>query len=115
MTKEVTILGKTYPVIFVLQTIINYEELNNGKSFFGEKFEDTISRIRLVVSAILAFNKDADINFEELSKIDTWEKTKEIITAFSVVMELSAKFFNKPAIEPEDEPANEDDEEKPKN
>lgn len=117
MTKEVTILGKTYPVVFVLQTILNYENLNKGKSFFGEKFEDTMSRIRLVVSAILAANKDAEINFDELLKIDTWDKTMEIMSAFAVVMELSAKFFHMPEIEPKDEPAPADaeDGEKPKN
>jgi hypothetical protein len=115
--KEVTILGKTYPIEFTLQTILNYEELNNGNSFFEANFDAMKERIAIVVSAILAADKDADIDFDRLAKIDNWKQAQEIVQAYVTVMELSTKFFNIPEIEKKNDPApaEAESDEKPKN
>ena len=117
MKKEVTILGITDPIEFTLQTLLNYEELNNGQSFFNAKFESIKERIAIVVSAILAADKDADIDFDRLAKIDNWQQMQEIVAAYVTVMELSTKFFNIPEIEQKHDPAPAETEsdDKPKN
>ena len=103
--KEITIGGKTYPVVFNLKTMMNFEEIT-GKSFFGESFDGFKERIALIISAALAADEKADITVAQ-----------DIIKAYVAVMELSAKFFNIPEVEPKDEkPAEEaEDEEKAKN
>ena len=36
LKNPITINGKQYPVIFDMQTIMNFEEVTSGKSFFTE-------------------------------------------------------------------------------
>ena len=114
--KEITIGGKQYPIVFTLKTMMNFEEIT-GKSFFNENFETMKSRIALIISAIIAADADTDITVEQLANAETWEAAQEIINAYVAVMELSAKFFNIPEVEPKDEkPADEtEDEEQQKN
>ena len=114
--KKIKMAGKTYPVVFTLKTMMNFEEIT-GKSFFGENFETMKSRIALIISAIIAADPNTDITVEQLTNADTWDVTQEIINAYVTVMELSAKFFKLPEVEPKDEPAPAEaaDEEKPKN
>ena len=114
--KEIKIAGKTYPVVFTLKTMMIFEEIT-GNSFFGENFETMKSRIVLIISAIIAADPDTDITVEQLTNAETWEATQEIFNAYVAVMELSAKFFKIPEVEPKDEqaPAEAAEEEKPKN
>ena len=114
--KEITIDGKTYPVVFNLKTMMNFEEIT-GKSFFGESFDGFKERIALIISAVLAADEKADITVEQMTSAETWQQAQDIIKAYVAVMELSAKFFNIPEVEPKDEkPAEEaEDEEKAKN
>jgi hypothetical protein len=114
--KKITMAGKTYPVVFTLKTMMNFEEIT-GKSFFNENFETMKSRIALIISAIIAADADSDITVEQLANVETWEAAQEIINAYVAVMELSAKFFKLPEVEPKDEPepAEAADDEKPKN
>jgi hypothetical protein len=110
--KEITIGGKTYPVVFTLKTMMNYEEITKGKSFFGETFDTFKSRIALIISAVFAADENADITVEQLTNAETWQEAQDIIKAYVAVMELSAKFFNIPEVEPKDEkPADETEEE----
>ena len=44
--KKIKMAGKTYPVVFTLKTMMNFEEIT-GKSFFNENFETMKSRIAL--------------------------------------------------------------------
>lgn len=109
--KEITIGGKQYPVVFTLKTMMNFEEIT-GKSFFGESFDTFKSRIALIISAVVAADENAGITIEQLTNADTWQAAQDIIKAYVAVMELSAKFFNIPEVEPKDEkPADETEEE----
>ncbi len=114
--KEITIGGKTYPVVFTLKTMMNFEEIT-GKSFFGETFDTFKSRIVLIISAVFAADENSDLTIEKLANSDTWQAAQDIVKAYVLVMELSAKFFNIPEVEPKDEkPADEtEDEGKAKN
>ena len=114
--KEITIGGKQYPVVFTLKTMMNFEEIT-GKSFFGESFDTFKSRIALIISAVVAADENAGITIEQLTNADTWQAAQDIVKAYVAVMELSAKFFNIPEVEPKDEkPADEtEDEEQQKN
>ena len=62
-------------------------------------------------------DEKADITVEQMTSAETWQQAQDIIKAYVAVMELSAKFFNIPEVEPKDEkPAEEaEDEEKAKN
>ena len=109
--KEITIGGKQYPVVFTLKTMMNFEEIT-GKSFFGESFDTFKSRIALIISAVVAADENAGITIEQLTNADTWQAAQDIVKAYVAVMELSAKFFNIPEVEPKDEkPADETEEE----
>ena len=114
--KEITIGGKQYPVVFTLKTMMNFEEIT-GKSFFGESFDGFKERIVLIISAVLAADDKADITVEQMTNAETWQAAQDIIKAYVAVMELSAKFFKLPEVEPKDEPAPAEaaDDEKPKN
>ena len=112
--KEITIDGKQYPIVFTLKTMMNFEEIT-GKSFFGETFDGFKERIALIISAVLAADEKSDITVEQMTSAETWQQAQVIIKAYVAVMELSAKFFNIPEVEPKDEPAPAEDEEQPKN
>jgi hypothetical protein len=100
--KDITINGKTYSVVFDLQTMINYENIT-GRSFFDKNFHLMHNRIALLIAAIISANKDADIDSGELIKKANYEIFKEIILAFNVVMDMAGKFFEIPSIEPKEE------------
>jgi hypothetical protein len=111
--KEITIGGKTYPVVFTLKTMLNFEEIT-GKSFFGESFDTFKSRIALIISAVVAADENAGITIEQLTNADTWQAAQDIVKAYVDVMELSAKFFNIPEVEPKDEKSDDETEDEGK-
>jgi hypothetical protein len=96
--------------------MMNFEEIT-GKSFFGESFDGFKERIALIISAVLAADEKADITVEQMTNAETWQQAQDIIKAYVAVMELSAKFFKLPEVEPKDEPAPDEaaDDKKPKN
>ena len=99
ITKEITIQGKTYPVVFNMKTIINFEEITK-KTFFGDKLEKLTDIIAIVVSSVLAADEKADLNVDALTSLD-WDGIQEMMTAFAVVMKLSLDFFHIPEVIPE--------------
>lgn len=99
ITKEITIQGKTYPVVFDMKTIINFEEITK-KTFFGDKLEKLTDKIAIVVSSVLAADDKADLNVDALTSLD-WDGIQEMMTAFAVVMKLSLDFFHIPEVIPE--------------
>ena len=56
--KEITINGKQYPVIFDMQTIMNFEEVTGGKSFFTENLTTLKNRIALIIAAVTAADEN---------------------------------------------------------
>lgn len=92
--KEVTINGKTYPVIFTMKTITGFEEIVNH-SFFVDDFSKMTSRIAIVVAAIVAADINADISTEDIMNADKFKAVNEILEAYTTVMELAVEFFPK--------------------
>lgn len=113
-TKEITIGGKNYPVAFSMKTMLNFEEIS-GKPFFGESFDHLKERIALIMSAALTADDNTELTIEDLMKGGEWERVKELMSAYNVVMELCAEFMEIPAVEPKPEKPSEDEEEKAKN
>ena len=95
-TKEITIQGKTYPVVFTMKTIINFEAITE-KTFFGDKLEKLTDRIALIIAAVLAYDKNAKLEFEDLTDLD-WEGIQELHKAFAVIMDMSCDFFKVPHV-----------------
>ncbi len=100
--KTITIQGKQYPVIFTMQTLLNFEEIANI-SFFDAKFKKTTERMAVVIAACLAADENANITIDTLLGGNDYDALKEVIAAFNTVMELSAVFFNIPEIEKQPE------------
>ena len=96
ITKEITLQGKTYPVVFTMKTILNFEEITS-KTFFGDSLSKLTDRIAITIAAVLAANEKADINVEDLTDLD-WDGIQELLTAFSVVTDLSYDFFKIPRV-----------------
>lgn len=95
--KEITLSGKTFPVAFNLQTMINWESIT-GKSFFGQDFKLLSDQTVLVVAAILSENPDADINYDGIVKTSNYQTLQEIIDASNTVMALASEFFKVPEV-----------------
>ena len=103
--KEITLNGKTYPVVFTIKTMMGFENIV-GHSFFDEKtFSSFNVRMAIIIAAILAANKNADIPFDEWADIDDMEGLNEFVVAFNTVMKMSAEFFHIPEVIKKDESA----------
>lgn len=114
--KEVTINGKTYPVVFTMKTITGFEEIVNH-SFFDDKFTKMVSRMAIVIAAIFAADEKADITADSMLNADNWQTAQDIIAAYTTVMKMAGEFFKVPETEKKDDkPAEETEEtDKPKN
>ena len=98
-TKEITINGKTYPVVFNMKTILGYEEIS-GKSFFGEDFSKMSERLALITAAVISAGGKEELSIDEMINADKLELVQEIIAAYTVVIEMVNEFFKKPDVEP---------------
>lgn len=114
--KEVTISGKTYPVVFNMKTITGFEEIVNH-SFFDDDFTKMASRMAIVLAAIFSADKDADIEAKDMLNAENWEIVKDIIEAYTVVMNIAHEFFKVPESEKQEDKPEEETEkaEDPKN
>lgn len=97
--KEITINGKTYPVVFNMKTILGYEQIS-GKSFFGEDFTKMSERLALIVAAVISADSKADISIDDMMNADKLELVQEVLTAYTVVIGMVNEFFKKPEVEP---------------
>ena len=100
--KEITINGKTYPVVFNMKTILGYEQIS-GKSFFGEDFSKMSERLALIVASVISADSEADISIDEMINADRMELVQEILTAYTVVIGMVNEFFKMPDVEPKQE------------
>lgn len=100
--KEITINGKTYPVVFNMKTILGYEQIS-GKSFFGEDFSKMSERLALVTAAVVSAGGKEELSIDELIYADKLELVQEILTAYTVVIGMVNEFFKKPDVEPKQE------------
>ena len=104
--KEITINGKTYPVVFTVKTLIGFEDVY-GSSFFGKDFRNLGQKTVLVYAAIVAADEKTDLKLDDLMNTEKAQTLDEIVDAFQVVDSLAGEFFKKPAVEPDPEPAEE--------
>jgi hypothetical protein len=109
--KEITINGKTYPVVFNMKTILGYEQIS-GKSFFGEDFSKMSERLALIVAAVISAGGKEELSIDDMINADKLEAVNEIIAAYNVVIGMVNKFFKKPDVEPK---PNEEEGDKGKN
>ena len=114
--KEITINGKTYPVAFSMDTMLNFEEIAD-KSFFDTELKLMKDRMAIIMAAAITADAKTKLTVEELHGNGELEAVQQIIAAFNIVMKASKEFFKIPDVEPKDEkPAEEQtDEEKAKN
>ena len=110
-TKEITINGKTYPVVFNMKTILGYEQIS-GKSFFGEDFSKMSERLALITAAVVSAGGKEELSIDEMINADKMELVQEIIAAYNVVIGMVNEFFKKPDVEPK---PNEEEGDKGKN
>ena len=96
ITKEITLQGKTYPVVFTMKTIINFEEITE-KTFFGDDLAKLTDRMAIIMAAVLAANEKADLKIEDMQNLD-WDGIKELLSAAAVVMDMSYDFFKIPRV-----------------
>ena len=99
ITKEITINGKTYPVVFNMKTIIGYERIS-GKSFFGEDFSKMGERLALIAAAVISAGGKEELSIDEMMNADTMELVQEILTAYMIIIGMVNEFFKKPDVEP---------------
>ena len=98
----ITVNGVSYPVVFTLLTMSNFEEITN-KGFFEANLLTTNNRIAIVIAAALAADKDTKLTVEEMRGQETFDDYKQIVAAFNTVMELANDFFKVPGVEPKPE------------
>ena len=94
----ITINDVSYPVVFTLLTMSNFEEITN-KGFFEANLLTTNNRIAIVIAAALAADKDTKLTVEDLRGNETFDDYKQIVAAFNTVMELANDFFKVPGVE----------------
>ena len=116
--KEITINGKQYPVVFDLQTMMNFEEITNGTSFFVAQLDTLKNRVAIIAAAAISAGNKTDLTVEAILGDKDYKAMQQIIRAFNIVMTLAGEFFPIPVIEKKNnpEPSVEDQtDEKPKN
>ena len=113
--KEITIQGKPYPVVFNMQTILNFEEMTNGQSFFTANLETMKNRVAILAAAIFAADENTNITVEKIFGNKDYEAMKEIISAYNTVMALAGEFFKVAVPEPDTAPEPAEGEENAKN
>lgn len=97
-TKEITINGKNYPVVFNMKTMSNFEEIIE-KGFFEVNLNTTKNRMALIMSAVLAADNGTELKIEDMFGQGDWDAYMQITTAYSVVMKLADEFFPIPKVE----------------
>ena len=100
--KEITINGKTYPVVFNMKTILGYEQIS-GKSFFGEDFSKMSERLALIVAAVISAGSKEELSIDDMMNADKLELVQEVLTAYTVVICMVNEFFKMPDVEPKQE------------
>ena len=115
--KEITINGQQYPVVFTMDTLMNFERIVS-KSFFETDFKTLTDRMALIIAAVITANEKTTLTVEAMKGDNDLKAVQQIIAAYNVVMTLAGEFFNIPQIEKNnnpESPATEDDADKQKN
>ena len=115
--KEITINGKQYPVVFDLQTMMNFEEITNGTSFFGAPLDTMKNRVAIIAAAAISADDNTDLTVEAILGDKDYKAMQQIIEAYNIVTVAMGEFFKVPDVVKAEEAAEHTDEsgEKAKN
>lgn len=110
-TKEITINGQTYPITFTIKTLMGYEDITKKKFFRKDnKLESLSDKVALVYASIIAADDKAQITIDEMMNADKMEILNDIINAFNELDAMASEFFRVPAVEPQPEKTEGEDE-----
>ena len=114
--KNITINGKEYPVVFTMDTLMNFETIV-GKSFFETDFKTLKDRMALVCAAVITANENTDLTIDALKGNNDLKAIQQIIEAYNIVTVVMGEFFQVPDVVKAEEAAEHTDEsdEKAKN
>lgn len=102
--KEITINGKQYPVTFDMQTMMNFESITGGKSFFASNFATITDKVALIAAAVYSADENSDITIEAIVGNKDFEAVRQIVAAFAIVSDIMEPFFKIPEIEKQNAP-----------
>ena len=102
--KEITINGQQYPVEFTMQTMMNFETITKGKSFFKSNFDTLEDKIAIIAAAVFTADDKSDITVEAIVGNKDFAAVQQIIAAFNIVAEVMEPFFKIPEIEKQNAP-----------
>lgn len=114
--KNITINGKEYPIVFTMDTLMNFETIV-GKSFFETDFKTLKDRMALVCAAVITANENTDLTIDALKGNNDLKAIQQIIEAYNIVTVVMGEFFEVPDVVKSEEAAEhtDDDGEKAKN
>ena len=114
--KNITINGKEYPIVFTMDTLMNFEAIV-GKSFFETDFKTLKDRMALVCAAVITANENTDLTIDALKGNNDLKAIQQIIEAYNIVTVVMGEFFHVPDVVKAEEAAEQTDEsdEKAKN
>lgn len=95
--KEITIGGKTYPVVFNFDAMMNFEEIAD-KEFFKANFGHLKDRIALVYASVISADDETELEIRDLKGDMTLDAVKELNAAYNIVMGLVGDFFKVPKV-----------------
>lgn len=119
--KEITINGVNYPVVFTMDTLMNFERIVK-KSFFESDLKTLVDRMALIFAAVVTADKETKLTIEIMKGNNDMEAIRQIIAAYLIVAEMMDKFFEVPEVvkktensEKADQPEPQKESESPKN
>jgi hypothetical protein len=95
--KEIIIGGKTYPVEFTFQALLNFEEIAK-QSFFKTNFEKIVDRIALIAAAVYAADEKTKLTVDDIMGTRDLKAIQDITAAFVIVMDLMNEYFEIPKV-----------------
>ena len=116
MNRSITINGKEYPIVFTMDTLMNFEAIAK-ESFFEANLNTLKNRMALIIAAVITANENTDLTVEMLKGKGDIEAVKQIAELNLIVTEAMGEFFEVPDVVKAEEAAEQtdDDGEKAKN
>lgn len=95
--KEITINGVNYPIIFTMDTLMNFESIVN-KSFFETDFKTLKDRMALIIAAVITANENTTLTVESMKGNGDLKAVQQIIASYNIVAEAMGEFFKVPEV-----------------
>ena len=114
--KNITINGKEYPIVFTMDTLMNFEAIAK-ESFFEANLNTLKNRMALIIAAVITANEKTTLTVEAMKGNNDLKAVQQIIAAYNIVAALMGEFFQVPDVVKAEEAAEHTDEsdEKAKN